>query len=51
MQSEVKKHLHDILQAVSDIEEFVGKTGFDEFSQSRLLQAAVERKFEVTGEP
>ena len=50
MKKEVRKYLHDILDAVNSIENFVGKIPFDGYLQNELLQAAVERKFEVIGE-
>ena len=34
----------------SDIESFISDKDYDDYEQSRLLQAAVERKFEVIGE-
>ncbi|MBF0289339.1 MAG: DUF86 domain-containing protein [SAR324 cluster bacterium] len=47
---ETKKHLYDIQQAIVDIEKFVESKDYVEFAQDRLLQAGVERKFEIIGE-
>ncbi|MBN1932649.1 MAG: DUF86 domain-containing protein [Desulfobacterales bacterium] len=37
-------------EAAEDIENFIQDTDFRAFKSSRLLQAAVERKFEIIGE-
>ncbi|MBW1759647.1 MAG: DUF86 domain-containing protein [Deltaproteobacteria bacterium] len=50
MKPEIKKYLFDIQEAISDIEEFTDGKEYDEYELSRLLQAAVERKFEIIGE-
>lgn len=42
--------LHDALEAAKAIQEFIGEKSFDEYDQNELLQAAVERKFEIVGE-
>ena len=50
MPPEIKKHLYDILTAIGDLEAFVQNAEFDELLSNRMLQAAVERKFEIIGE-
>lgn len=50
MKHENKKLLFDINEAIDDIQSFVQDTEFVEFSNSRLIQAAVERKFDRIGE-
>lgn len=50
MKHEIKKLLFDINEASNDIENFVQGNEYFEFENSRLLQAAVERKFEIIGE-
>jgi len=50
MKHEIYKCLFDIREAISDIESFISDKDYDDYEQSSLLQAAVERKFEVIGE-
>ncbi len=50
MNSKVLKYLQDILDAAEDITEFVENATFDDFENSRLIQRAVEREFEIVGE-
>lgn len=50
MQHDVQKHLLDILTAAQDIQQFVGDMSYDDYHASRLVKAAVERKFEIIGE-
>lgn len=50
MQPEVKKYLHDILTAIDEVTSFVNKAEFDDLLSNRMLQAAVEREFEIIGE-
>ncbi len=50
MKHEIKKLLFDINEAANDIENFVQDKEYFEFENNRLLQAAVERKFEIIGE-
>ncbi|MCP4752216.1 MAG: DUF86 domain-containing protein [Proteobacteria bacterium] len=50
MQPDTKKHLHDILTAIEDIELFVQDAVFEDLLSNRMLQAAVEREFEIVGE-
>lgn len=47
----IHKYLHDALQAVDDILEFVNGIEFRDYDTNLQLQAAVERKFEIIGEP
>ena len=50
MQREVQKLLFDVLGAGKDIQAFVSGLAEAEYRQNRMVQAAVERKFEVIGE-
>lgn len=50
MKYEVNKCLYDIKEAISDIEKFIVDKEYTDYEQSELLQAAVERKFEIIGE-
>ena len=50
MPPEVKKHFHDILTAIGDLESFIKNADFDDLLSDRMLQAAVARKFEIIGE-
>jgi len=42
-----KKHLYDILEALDAIHSFTEGMGENEFLNDALVQAAVERKFEI----
>lgn len=50
MDLEIKKSLYDILQAGKDISKFTLGMEFHEFQTNGMVQAAVERKFEIIGE-
>lgn len=50
MQLEVKAYLFDILQAARDIETYTDGLAFVDFMHNGMVQAAVERKFEIIGE-
>jgi uncharacterized protein with HEPN domain len=50
MQHEVRKHLFDIAQAASDIQEFTRDLTYAQYLADTKTQAAVERKFEIIGE-
>lgn len=50
MKNEVRKYLFDILEAVISIENFVGRMVLEDYLENELVQAAVERKFEIIGE-
>ncbi|MCI5135297.1 MAG: DUF86 domain-containing protein [Candidatus Electrothrix sp. AW2] len=50
MKREINKLLFDIQQAAEDIEQFTNNIDYSEFEKSNLIQAAVERKFEIIGE-
>ena len=50
MQLDSKKSLFDILKAAEDIERFTCELGHGDFSENAMVQAAVERKFEIIGE-
>lgn len=45
-----KLYLKDILQAMENIEEFVGDMDFEEFKEDDKTSSAVIRKFEIIGE-
>jgi uncharacterized protein with HEPN domain len=50
MQLEVKKCLFDILEASESIEEYTSGLDYRGYLADGMLQAAVERKFEIIGE-
>ncbi len=50
MKLEIKKLLFDIIESDDDIANFIDNIEFNKFSESKLIQAAVERKFEIIGE-
>jgi uncharacterized protein with HEPN domain len=50
MQVELLKRLRDALDAITAVEGFLAHQSQDEFLSSDMLQAAVERKFEILGE-
>jgi uncharacterized protein with HEPN domain len=50
MQLEAKKHLFDILEAAGSIEDYTHGLDYSDYRNNGMLQAAVERKFEIIGE-
>lgn len=51
MQHKLNAHLNDILEAINDIDSFIGvEKVFEQFANNKLLTSAVERKFEIIGE-
>jgi uncharacterized protein with HEPN domain len=50
MRRNAEAFLWDIRESASRIREFVGDLDFAGFSRSALVQAAVERQFEIIGE-
>jgi uncharacterized protein with HEPN domain len=50
MQRELDAYLNDILKAIDFIETFIAGSNFESYEGNALLQAAVERKFEIIGE-
>ena len=50
MNLETKKSLYDVLQAALEIEKYTNTFTFDDFQDKEIVQAAVERKFEIIGE-
>ena len=50
MPPEVQKLLFDVLQATRDIQEFVRGLAYTQYVADTMVQAAVERKFEIIGE-
>jgi uncharacterized protein with HEPN domain len=50
MQLEVKKHLFDVLEAARSIEGYTRGLDYAGYRDNGMLQAAVERKFEIIGE-
>jgi uncharacterized protein with HEPN domain len=50
MRPEVRKLLFDILEAAKDIRLFVHDLEYAQYVTDKMVQAAVERKFEVIGE-
>jgi uncharacterized protein with HEPN domain len=50
MQIQLCKRLQDALNAITAIETFLATQSVEDFLSSDILQAAVERKFEIIGE-
>jgi len=50
MQLEAKKYLYDIKQAAERVSLFTAHKRFDDYRDDPMLQAAVERQFEIIGE-
>ncbi len=50
MEIEIKKYLHDILEAATDIQTFTMGKKLSDYQDDKMLKAAVERKFEIIGE-
>jgi uncharacterized protein with HEPN domain len=50
MQVQLYKRLQDALEAITAIESFLASQSVEDFLSSDILQAAVERKFEILGE-
>ena len=52
MDENINKHLHDILDAIKEIESFFGDKpkNFNEFCNDLCLRRAVERDIEIIGE-
>jgi uncharacterized protein with HEPN domain len=49
-ENRIQKHLYDVLDAIKAIESFTEGVTEVQYLENQLLQAAVERKFEVIGE-
>ena len=47
---DARKYLYDIAEAADELSEFVAGKSLDDYLSNRLLQAAVERQFEIVGE-
>lgn len=50
MQRSRSKTLFDVLQAIEEMRAFLVETNKEQFLESRQLQLAVEREFEIMGE-
>jgi uncharacterized protein with HEPN domain len=50
MKNKIKKCLYDIDQSIKAIESYVADYKFEEYVQTRMLKAAVEREFLIIGE-
>jgi len=50
MRRDYRLYIDDILEAVKNIEEYVGELDYDGFSQDRKTVDAVLRNFEILGE-
>lgn len=50
MNPEIEKFLYDIWDASVEIDLFLKNISFRKFMNNKLLQAAIERKFEIIGE-
>jgi uncharacterized protein with HEPN domain len=50
MDRDVRAYLWDIQQAADAISKFVAGMEFEIYAQTEIVQAAVERKFEIIGE-
>jgi uncharacterized protein with HEPN domain len=47
---DARKYLYDIAEAADQLSEFVSGKTLEEYLGNRLLQAGVERQFEIVGE-
>jgi uncharacterized protein with HEPN domain len=50
MQREIKKYLSDILNCITNIENFTGATEYSDYLNNMMLQQAIERNLEIIGE-
>jgi uncharacterized protein with HEPN domain len=50
MQRDLEAYVWDIARSIDQIERFVAGLSFDGFLADDMIQAAVERKFEIIGE-
>jgi uncharacterized protein with HEPN domain len=50
MRPEVRKLLFDVLEATRDIQGFVHGLEYTQYVADKMVQAAVERKFQIIGE-
>ncbi|MCF8461506.1 MAG: DUF86 domain-containing protein [Flavobacteriales bacterium] len=51
MQHKVRSYLHDIMEAIVSIEEYVGEQrNFNDYLKNKQLRRAVERELEIIGE-
>lgn len=50
MQHDMRVYSADILKAVGNIYEFIGKCTFEDFINDSKIKSAVERQFEIIGE-
>ncbi len=50
MPRDLRKTCFDILQAVSEIEEFTAGKTFVDYKANRMLKMAIEREYEIIGE-
>lgn len=49
MSNDIPKYLYDAIDAVKAIEMFTSGVTYPIYLQQNMIQAAVERKFEITG--
>ena len=47
---DIKKYLYDALQAARSIEKYTVGLDFSDYTSDEMVQAAVERRFEIIGE-
>jgi len=47
---DIKKYLFDVVTAAQSIEQYTADLEFADFAANDMVQAAVERKFEIIGE-
>jgi uncharacterized protein with HEPN domain len=50
MEDDVRKHLHDILEACRLIERFTDGKTLEDYRGDSMLRSAVERQFQIIGE-
>ena len=50
MQLEARKYLFDVRQACERLREFTAGKTFEDYSETSMLRAAVERQLEIVGE-
>ena len=51
MKDEHLKNLIDAIQAAEEIRQFTQNLNFDGYKENKIIQRAVERNFEIIGEP
>lgn len=51
MQHDIQMYLHDILNSIESIYDYLGHdSSFDKYESNKILRRAIEREFEIIGE-